>query len=183
MSDIFYILEKAGEIQKFCGMADVWEICDKLEIIAQKKDLGSASSGLKGFCTSFFHQYFLAVNRRLPRYLQECVALHELGHIILHADALQNGGCLHEYQPFRTASVQEREANYFAAELKIRDEEIRECLTEGYTAVQAAAILKIPHPLLLSKAEIMRKNGCKLQGIVLPDATFWGENLLGKENF
>ena len=65
---------------------------------------------------SFFGQYYLAVNSRLPSYLQLCTAMHELGHIILHADALRQTGVMQDTQLFRQTVTRENEANLFAAE-------------------------------------------------------------------
>ena len=71
MSDIIYIAEKAMAVKEQWDTADIWEILDRLGIIYEFTDLGSAKEGLKGYCTSFFGQYYIAVNKNLRPYLQK----------------------------------------------------------------------------------------------------------------
>lgn len=68
--------EKADAILEYCGTTDIWEILDKLEVLYSFDDYGSAGSGLKGYCTCFFGQFFISVNQNLPAYLQELIAWH-----------------------------------------------------------------------------------------------------------
>lgn len=183
MPDILTIAEKAKAIRDYCDSDDVRTLCDKLEIIHDSRDLGSAAHGLKGCCMSFFGQYYLCVNSRLPSYLRHCTALHEMGHIILHADALRQSSVIQDRELFRQTVTRENEANLFAAELAISDEAMFELIGRRYTVQQAASALCVPQELILLKTEILRAYGHTLHRLEHPDAMFFGNDLTGTENF
>ena len=46
-------------------------------------------TGTKGFTRYFLRQYFVGINGNLSASEQRVVAAHELGHIVLHAEALK----------------------------------------------------------------------------------------------
>lgn len=183
MSDIIYIAEKAMADREQWDTADIWEILDRLGIIYELPDLGSAKEGLKGYCTSFFGQYYVAVNRNLRPYLQKLIAWHELGHIILSPENLQNGQFFYERDILRTLSHAETQANYFAAEGVIDDDEFMSLLKAGHTTCSAASVLKVPEDFVLYKAEIMNAYGYELNLPDTPSSDCLSEDITGTENF
>ena len=169
MMDIFKAVDKVGEITEFCKTRNIWDILDRLDISYDTKDLGSPQTGLKGYCTSFFGNYFIMVNRHLPSHLQALVAWHELGHIILDPDLLTEGSCLFDSTFCNEATDAELRANIFAAEGMIEDDDIIELIRNGYTRNAAASQLMVPIPFLDYKIRILREYDTPLNYVDLPD--------------
>lgn len=183
MSDIIYIAEKAMAVKEQWAATDVWEILNRLEILYSLEDLGSAEEGLKGYCTSFFGQYYIAVNKNLRPYLQKLIAWHELGHIILSPEMLQNGQVLYERDIFHSLSRAETQANYFAAEGMIDDDEFLSLLQAGHTTRSAASILRVPEDFVVYKAKIMNAYGYELNLSDTPASDCLSGDITGAENF
>lgn len=183
MSDIIDIAERAAAVRGQWRHADIWEILDRLKVPYQTVPLGTARSGLKGYCTSFFDQFAIGVNSELPDYLQRLIAWHELGHIILDPDLLRNGRYITEQDPLNMRTHTELRANYFAAEAAIDDGELLDLLHQGRSLAEAAAQLLVPESLVIYKSEILRAYGEALPMLDAPDALFLGGDITGKENF
>ena len=183
MLERLFAAQKADEIKEQYQTSNIWEILDLMHINHKKSELGSRATGLKGYCVSFFEQYYLAVNQRLPGYLQNLIAWHELGHIVCDPELLQNGKTMCEYDPFHTYDSTEKRANYFAAEGYIDDTAFLDLLKQGYSLDHAAAFLCVPRDFVIYKAEILRANGVSLSIPERPDAFCLGTNLIGAENF
>ena len=66
----------------------------------------------------------------------------------------------------------EYEANAFAAQLLISDEEVLNILQEGYTVSALAGILGYEEALVLIKLNEMRKLGQNLPGLEIPPGNF-----------
>ncbi|MBQ8921243.1 MAG: ImmA/IrrE family metallo-endopeptidase [Oscillospiraceae bacterium] len=183
MSDIIEIAEKATAVREQWRHADIWEIADRLGILCLKAPLGTAEGGLKGYCTSFFDQFVIAVNAALPSYLQRLIAWHELGHIILDPDLLRNGQYIPEHDPLHMKTAAELRANYFAAAGAIDGRALMRLLREGYSVPDAAAELLVPPSFVIYKADILRAYGEELRLPELPDADCLAEDITGRENF
>lgn len=101
------------------------EIAENLGIIVLYEPLGN----INGYYNTAFRQKFIHINESLPEYKQVFTAAHELGHAILHPKA--NTPFLKE-NTFLLVDKLEIEANRFAVNLLISDEEIeeyKECTT------------------------------------------------------
>lgn len=183
MSDLVYIAEKAIAVKEQWNTADIWEILDRLEILYSLEDLGSAEVGLKGYCTSFFGQFYVAVNRNLRPYLQKLIAWHELGHIILSPEKLKNGQFLYENDIFHALSRTETHANYFAAAGIIDDDELLSLIQNGCTVCSAASVLKVPEDFVVYKAKIMNAYGYELNLPDTPSSDCLSGDITGEENF
>lgn len=183
MYDIVSIAEKAMAIKEQWKGATQWEILDRLGIIYDFTDLGSARKGLKGYCTCFFSQYFIAINHNLPDYLQELVAMHELGHIILSPELLKNGNFMVDSNLSIATDRAEIAANYFAAEMMIDDDELISLIKCGYTIQESAASLRVPDAFVILKCEILTEFGYKLRLQDMPDVDCLGDDIIGMENF
>ena len=177
MMDIFKAVDKVGENTEFCKTRNIWDILDRLDISYDTKDLGSPQTGLKGYCTSFFGNYFIMVNRHLASHLQALVAWHELGHIILDPDLLTEGSCLFDSTFCNEATDAELRANIFAAEGMIEDDDIIELIRNGYTRNAAASQLMVPIPFLDYKIRILREYDTPLNYVDLPDTFCLGEDI------
>lgn len=120
-------------IQKY-GTRNPFQLADELEIIVQFSDIA-----LCGLYTPLKRQRVILLNNKLRneennKYLNAVMA-HELGHAILHRESQ----CyFYSNRTFFLKSKPEIEANTFAAELLISDEDILE--HQSYTTDQLARV-------------------------------------------
>lgn len=117
------------------GTRNPFTLADELGIIVQFSDIKS----LCGFYTPLKRQRVILLNSRLQNdeneKLLNAVMAHELGHAILHRDSQ----CyFYSDRTFFLKSKPELEANTFAAELLISNEDIWE--HRSYTTEQLAGI-------------------------------------------
>lgn len=106
------------------------EIAENLGIIVLYEPLGS----INGYYNIAFRQKFIHINRDLPDHRKVFTAAHELGHAILHPNS--NTPFLRE-RTYLSVDRMEVEANKFAVNLLISDEELEEFkeLTTGQIAM------------------------------------------------
>ena len=182
MMDIFKAVDKVGEITEYCKTSNIWDILDKLDISYDTRDLGSPRTELKGYCTSFFGNFYITVNSRLAAHLQTLVAWHELGHIILDPEMLTDGNCLFDSYFYSAAAGAELRANLFAAEGLIEDDDLLELLHNGYTRKAAASELMVPVPFIDYKIRILREYDIPLKYVDMPDTFCLGDDITGKQN-
>lgn len=115
-----YVYREIGKLSRRYGTRDPFELLDALHVrVRFYYDLNA----VKGFTRYFLRLYFVGINGNLPAPEQRIVAAHELGHIVLHADALRTAP-LFDTAVYDKRSITEYEANLFAADLLIRDEDI-----------------------------------------------------------
>ena len=152
-----YITRQVQELVRRRGTRDPFSLCRQLDLLLLYHPLGPK---LKGY---FFYQSrggVVVINQELDEELQRVVCAHELGHALLHRD-LAAGNALREFTLFSQTARPELEANYFAAELLIPDEEalplLEECPVE-----EAACRLCVPPPLLDLKVRLLEKKGFAL---------------------
>lgn len=128
------------------------------------KDLGimvllnDSLSKLKGMYCVIKRNRIITINSNLPEQLQKIVCAHEIGHDILHRD-LATLGALNEFTLYDMASRPEYEANMFAAELLIDDEDVYNLAIEGYDMQQIAAELETDINLIGLKMTNMNNRG------------------------
>ncbi len=115
-----YIYQKVGKLIRRHGTRDPFELLDAMHVqVRFYYDL----TRTKGFTRCFLRQYFVGINGNLPAAEQRIVAAHELGHIVLHAQELKTAP-LFDTAVYDKRSSTEYEANLFAADLLVRDEEV-----------------------------------------------------------
>ena len=124
------------------------------------KPMGKHETAIKGFSMKFKRIRSITVNSDLPEIIQKIIVAHELGHVTLHeASGVQ---AFHEVALFDQASDMEREANLFAAEYLLDDEEVLDVLNRDTTFFSAAALLRVPMEMLDFKFRLMKWKGYKL---------------------
>ena len=126
----------------------------------------------KGFSRYFLRQYFVGINGNLPESEQRVVAAHELGHIVLHAQELRSAP-LFDTAVYDKRSATEYEANLFAAELLLRDEDVlRRASQEGIDFPSLCRLLGAPAGLMPFKLSGMRKRGIGIPLLQESDSLF-----------
>ncbi len=133
----------------------------------------------KGFCTNIYNNFFIFINENLSYQMKRMTCAHELGHILLHRDQLgrdKDGKFRHfvEMELFNITNRTEYEANLFAANLLIDEDELMEMLQEGHDIVSIASTMDVNVNLLAIKLAELGKRGLPVDLPLVPDRRFLG---------
>lgn len=117
---------------------------------------------------------FIFINGNLSEYMQRLVCAHELGHALLHRKLGAMPGGMMEFEIFDIKDAAEYEANVFAANLLIDEQEVLEMAREGYDVIYIAKRLDINVNILLVKLNEMRNKRYDLRIPYEPARKFLG---------
>lgn len=149
-----YIISVVDDLEARYHTRDPYELCDILGIRIRRINL---EKKLKGF---FFYQSRIpniVIDTNVSEVLERILIAHELGHAILHKDTAMMVG-FEEMELFDAIADTENEANLFAAEMILNDEDVLEKL-EAYSFFQAAQALYVPAAFLDYKFRAMCEKG------------------------
>ena len=151
-----YVYHKAAGLVRRYRTRDPLELLDAMHVqVRFYYDL----THTKGFTRYFLRQYFVGINGNLPEYEQRIVAAHELGHIVLHAQELRTAP-LFDTAVYDKRSSTEYEANLFAADLLLQDEEVLRTAGRPETDLGSLCLALGTMPGLMNfKLLSMRKRG------------------------
>ncbi|GHU35324.1 hypothetical protein FACS1894105_03800 [Clostridia bacterium] len=137
-----------------------YELCDAMDIMIRYKDTGPQ---IKAYFIVMARIKSIVLNSCICDAVQKILVAHELGHAVLHEElALHNG--FQELDMFGTASSAEYEANLFAAELLIKDDELLELLNDETMSFFAMAQeLCIPVEMLDFKFRVLKNKGYHIE--------------------
>ncbi len=142
------------------GTRDPFELCDRLNIRIHYKNLGTA---VKAY---YFYQSRvknIILNNNSADIVKKVLCAHELGHALLHGKLNTMRG-FQEIELFDTTTATEYEANLFAAELLIDDEELLEKLnTSDKSFFDVAKDLCVPAELLDFKFRLLKNKGYHIE--------------------
>ncbi len=125
-------------VQKYNNTRDPEKIARELHITIVKKEYTGIT---KGYFIKIHTNKFIVINSLLNEYSQRIVMAHELGHAILHSTS--NIYFIREQTLFPIGKY-EVQANKFAAELLINDDDI----IKEYTVPQMACYFGVPEELV-----------------------------------
>ena len=163
-----YIHKKAREIVKYCGTRDPIRIARELGIhVLYNNDFKL----LKGMYKVIDKSRFIILNANLDDDIIKTVCAHEIGHDALHRRKARSRP-IHEFMLYDMQTRSEYEANIFAGELLIGDDEILELIQEGYDAAHIAETLGTDINLVLIKADELRKRGYAVRVSERPKSDF-----------
>ncbi|MDR1892208.1 MAG: ImmA/IrrE family metallo-endopeptidase [Oscillospiraceae bacterium] len=117
-------------------------------------DLGT----MKGMYNHMKRNRFIVINNTLDEYTQRLVCAHELGHDQLHR-ALADNRWLREFMIYNMKNRPEYEANVFAAELLLPDDEVVELVENGCDIQQIAGEMYADINLVALKFGTLAKKG------------------------
>ena len=113
---------------------------------------------------TFFSASRSMIKAGLHPVTRSIVIAHELGHHILHKDELKKTPSLQEFNLFdMTTSRIEYEANVFAAQMMLPDDEITEYIYQGFDVQQIAHAMKSDINLVALKVAERRSRGYKFR--------------------
>ena len=168
------IVDKVEEMVRYAGTRRPAEICDVYHIQIRLRDL---QRRLKAYYFYIDRIHKIIMDENISDQFKDILIAHELGHFSLHKDiAMMKGFQEQEVLEKRDTEPLETEANLFAAELLLPDEDVLECLKE-HTFFETAAILNVPAALLDFKYLILQKKGYSLNTLDIRKATFLKEDL------
>lgn len=119
-------------IQKY-DTNNPFDIAKHVNILVVFENLGSVN----GYYNKQLRMKQIHINHNLPNHMQIFTASHELGHAILHPN--ENTPFLRNFT-FLSVDRLETEANKFAVELLIPDDELNEYIQMSYSIEQIARI-------------------------------------------
>ena len=164
------ILKIPGRLIRKYSTRDPFTIAGMLGITVRFID----TKKQKGYCKILLNNSFIFISENMSPQLQRMTCAHELGHLLLHRDALRKKMFLAEMELFDITDRRELEANQFAANLLIDDEELLPLLREGTDVVTAASIMDVNVNMLIVKLLAMKGSGYGFDLPFNPKAEFMG---------
>ena len=137
-----HIIETVDKLVRKYHTRDPYELCQLLGIKIHYYDL---QKKLKGFFYYQSRQKNIVIDHNVNGILERILVAHELGHAVLHTKIAMMHG-FQEMEVFDDRSIEENEANFFAAELLLEDGKVLECLSE-HTFFETAKMLYVPAAL------------------------------------
>lgn len=163
------IIDSAAGLIRRAGSRDPEEICRACRIELLNMDL---KMRIKAY---YFYQsriHNIVLDSNVSDVFRRVLIAHELGHFALHKKiAMMKGFQELEILEKRDAEPLETEANLFAAELLLPDDEVLDCLRE-HAFFETAALLNVPAALLDFKYLILQKKGYSLNTLDIRKAAF-----------
>jgi len=173
MGKIRYI---ADEVKKLTGKyqtRDPRKLCDALGIRMCIRDLGT---DIKAYYYYQSRIRNIVVSNRVSEALQRIMIAHELGHDRLHKQIAMLKG-FQEIELFDLTIPTEFEANIFAAELLIDDEELIEMLNDDDKSFFGVAReLCVPADLLDFKFRVLKHKGYRVEAAYMANKDFLYES-------
>lgn len=148
-----HIIDEARRVKSEYGGKDIFETAENSGAKLWFRPLGS----LKGFYICENGLRYIVINEQLSRSLARVVCAHELGHDILHREFSADG--IRENTLFLSSNKTEREANLFAAEILLSDEDVLSELRYNTEIDALAYELDVPKELVMLKLELLNYAG------------------------
>lgn len=154
------ICKAVAKLKRKFDESDPFRLCRDMGIVLLFRPLGTDPDSVKGFYLESKRIRTITVNCDLPLVIQKIIVAHELGHAVLH----RSGGTLafHDVTMYDSTSVFEKEANLFAAEYLLSDDDVLNALNRDGTFFSAASELMVPAELLDFKFRVLKWKGYKM---------------------
>lgn len=154
------IAERVRELTLRYGTRDPGELCAALGV----EVLARPFERQKGAYKIVMRNPFIFIKSDMDPAMERIVLAHELGHHCLHRLEAQRLGGFQEFNIFEMGSDRmEYEANIFAAELLLPDEDILDAIREGRDTHQIAAAMASDVNLVALKADALISRGLPLR--------------------
>jgi Zn-dependent peptidase ImmA (M78 family) len=116
---------------------------------------------LKGMYRIIKRNRFIFLNSKNSPEMNRIVCAHELGHDRLHREFAKDAP-FQEFMLYNMASRHEYEANIFAANLLLGDDEVLEYIKNGFDTLQIASATETDINLVALKVDYLIRNGHNL---------------------
>ena len=168
---IEYIANQVRETVKKYDETDPVRLAKAMNIYLRFDHLGTAPGCIKGFFAIISRIKHITINYVLPEELQKVILAHEIGHVVLHKKEAQMSA-FHELELFDNVDQKEYEANIFASELLLSNEDVMDAINEDQFFFDAARQLCVPPEMLDFKFRIMKKQGFKVESPIVSNGDF-----------
>lgn len=149
---------------------DPEEVCRAMNIIVKYTPMGVNEGSCKGFYMASARSKIAVINSELPYHIQRIILPHELGHGVLHVTpALCT---FHELTVLNESNRLEYEANIFAAEFILHDDDVLDALEMRLGFFQTASLLGVPPELLDFKLRLLQREGHKIAAPYIGNSDF-----------
>lgn len=155
------ISKEVHRVQKKYADSNPFSLCRAMRISVMSESMGTGSRGCKGFYLLQSRKQFIVINSDLSLELQRIILAHEIGHAVLHRKA-SGIKAFHDFSLFDETSLYEYEANIFAADYLLDDDEVLNLLNEDISFFGAASRLNVPVELLDFKFRVLKRKGYKV---------------------
>ncbi len=116
---------------------------------------------------------YVVINQKQPTEEQRVVAGHEAGHLILHSLELKAGAPMQDFDVYNVTSRLERQANFFAADFLINDDDVLDLMhSHDADFFVVAKELSIPAPFFAFKLYSMVNRGHSMRVPLDLNSTF-----------
>ena len=154
------IVQKANHIVRLCGTRDPHRIADELGI----EIIYCPFKSQRGAYKVIMRNRFMFVKEDLSPVMENIVLLHELGHDSLHREEATKVGGFKEFNIFDIRdSRMEYEANIFATQIALPDDDFLELAEQGYDVQQIARTMHSDVNLVALKADTLISQGYRLR--------------------
>lgn len=155
MYNINNVIDMADILIKRYDTRNPYDIAAELDITIQKRPFTEQL----GVFTIVLHNKFIFIKDNLDPVLENIVLLHELGHAMLHSK-VQKKVMFQEFHLFNMKLNRlEYEANVFASQIALPDDEIIDYIHQGYDVQQVASAMNSDINLVALKVEILNRQG------------------------
>jgi len=150
------IIVKADKLVSLCGTRDPHKIARELGI----EVLYCPFKSQRGAYKVIMRNRFMFIKDNLHPVMEKIVLLHELGHDTLHRDEAAKTDGFKEFNIFdMRGSRMEFEANVFASQIALPDDDFIELAERGYDTQQIARALNSDINLVAIKGDLLRYQG------------------------
>lgn len=154
------IATKANLLVADCGTRDPRRIADGLGIEVLRRPFKQQRGAYK----LILGCPFIFLKDDLDPVMEAIVLSHELGHDRLHKDEAERSGGFHEFNIFDMQNNRmEYEANIFASQLMLPDDEVLEYIGSGFDIQQIAAAMDSDINLVALKIDTLISQGYLLR--------------------
>lgn len=154
------IVQKANRLLNQCGTRNPNKIARELGIEVMYLPFARQRGAYK----VIMRNRFMFIKNDLHPVMENIVLLHELGHDTLHRNEATKVGGFEEFNIFDMRdSRMEYEANVFASQIVLPDDDFLELAEQGYDTQQIARTLKSDINLVALKADTLISQGYRLR--------------------
>lgn len=165
------IYDEALRLQRLYRTRNPFELLDALNAVVNFT-VAFPKDGLKGYCTIMNKVKYVQINDFLPAEEKAVVAVHEAGHLIIHAKELKIGA-FQDSDIYHALGKKEREANFFGADFLVGDEQVLDLMHScGADFFNVAKALCVPAPFFAFKLYSMVSRGYAMRMPVDLDSGF-----------
>lgn len=162
------IYKQVNDLIKLYGTNDPIKLAELSGLIVASKDIGS----LNGVYCYTDDLKCIIINENVDEITAKVICAHELGHSILHRNEVGFFDSSDSWLSLKNKSLPEIEANHFAADLLILDEELFDLISYEYTIDQIAIKLGVHMELLILKLHLLNDRGYEFNIPYLPQSNF-----------